>query len=246
MYRPDGRGVIYDTTDRLRSCEIGSGEDAELCRTFGKPNGLAYSLDGKWIACPTYQGLTIWETASKSYRLKPSGPEPFSVAFSLDGRTLAAGFDGDIQIWDTATWKSDMTLRGHSGVVRSVAFSPDGGRIVSSGDDTTVRLWDTITGRDLLTLRGHTAAVASVAFSPDGRTVISGSSDGTIRFWESAPWTTESRTLREARSVVDFLAARQLPAAEVLARIRHDPTISEQVRRRALELAEHTPGKSAH
>ena len=44
--------------------------------------------------------------------------------------------------------------------------------------------------------------------------------------------------LREARGLVEFLFAKSLPAAEVLDRIRRDPTLSAPVRRRALELTE--------
>jgi tetratricopeptide (TPR) repeat protein len=48
----------------------------------------------------------------------------------------------------------------------------------------------------------------------------------------------EVLTTREARSVVEFLLAQNVPAAEVLPRIRRDPTLSEEVRQLALDLAE--------
>ena len=35
-----------------------------------------------------------------------------------------------------------LTLKGHSGSVLSVSFSPDGKRIVSGSADKTVKIWD--------------------------------------------------------------------------------------------------------
>ena len=60
-------------------------------------------------------------------------------------------------------------LKGHTGQVSSVAFSPDGTRIVTGSRlDGTAKVWDARTGAALLDLKGHTGEVSSVAFSPDG------------------------------------------------------------------------------
>ena len=43
--------------------------------------------------------------------------------------------------------------QGHSDVVRSVAYSPDGGQLLSGSDDKTVRVWDMATGQCTATLQ---------------------------------------------------------------------------------------------
>ncbi len=78
-----------------------------------------------------------------------------------------------------------LTLKGHTGGVRSVAFSPDGQRVVSSSDDQALKVWDVTSGQETLALRGHTEWVTSVAFSPDGLRIVSGSADRTVRVWDA-------------------------------------------------------------
>jgi WD40 repeat protein len=110
----------------------------------------------------------------------------YALAFSLDGRRLAtAGQDAAVRVWDASTGALAMTMRGHAGAVRSLAFSP-GGRLASAGDDKVVRLWDAA-GQELLALRGHTARVRSVAFDRDGRRMATASDDGTIKIWDGTP-----------------------------------------------------------
>ena len=70
-----------------------------------------------------------------------------------------------------------LTLKGHSGGVTCVAFSPDGNRIVSGSSDKTLKIWDAKNGGELLTFKGHEHQVTSVAFSPDGRSIVSGGGD---------------------------------------------------------------------
>ena len=83
--------------------------------------------------------------------------------------------DKTVKVWDAQTGQELLTLKGHTGQVNSVAFSPDGKRLASAAADKTVKVWDAQTGQELLTFKGHTGGVSSVAFSPDGKRLASGS-----------------------------------------------------------------------
>ena len=43
---------------------------------------------------------------------------------------------------DAQTGQETLTLKGHSDIVWSVSFSPDGKQIVSGSPDKTVKVWD--------------------------------------------------------------------------------------------------------
>ncbi|MEW5860520.1 MAG: serine/threonine-protein kinase [Cyanobacteriota bacterium] len=81
-------------------------------------------------------------------------------------------------------WRCVQTLTGHSDVVTSIAFSPDGQLLASGSNDETIKLWQPITGKEIRTLTGHSDWVNSVAFSSDGQILASGSKDMTIKLWQ--------------------------------------------------------------
>lgn len=80
------------------------------------------------------------------------------------------------------TWSSNFhTFKGHSSLVLSVIFSPDGRLVVSGSRDYTIKVWDTATGTLRQTLESHLNSVLSVIFSSDGRLLASASLDHTIK-----------------------------------------------------------------
>jgi WD40 repeat protein len=78
----------------------------------------------------------------------------------------------------------DRILRGHTGEVYHVSYSPDGTRLASAAADGTIRVWDAGTGQELCTLQSHKGEVNAVSFCPDGRLLASAGDDGTIRLWD--------------------------------------------------------------
>ncbi|EGJ31662.1 MULTISPECIES: hypothetical protein [Moorena] len=73
-------------------------------------------------------------------------------------------------------------LEGHSDIVSSISFSPDGQFIASTSRDKTVKLWHP-DGKLIQTIEGHQDSVTSVSFSADSQLIASSSWDGTVRLW---------------------------------------------------------------
>jgi WD40 repeat protein len=78
----------------------------------------------------------------------------------------------------------DLLLRGHSGAITCLAFSPDGTLLASGSLDHTIKLWDTVNSTELCTLRGHEKGVTGLAFAPDSRCLATTGLDGTLRLWD--------------------------------------------------------------
>ncbi len=74
------------------------------------------------------------------------------------------------------------SLRGHTGLVSSIAFAPDGKLLASAGQDGLVKFWDVATGQERTTFREHAKDVEAIAFTPDGNTLAAGSGK-TVKLW---------------------------------------------------------------
>ena len=73
-----------------------------------------------------------------------------------------------VKVWDALTGLEKLSLKGHTGVVTAVAYTPDGKSIASVGDDSTLRLWNAATGAPLNVTPERALANEVLAASPDG------------------------------------------------------------------------------
>ncbi len=157
---------------------------------------VAFSADDKMLIRCGPDGLKVFAVAQPDQAFQvsvpkravthPSADEHFTAAMtSVDSKTLiTAASDGVLRMIDMETGQVVGSLRGHAGMMRSLALHPKGTQIASAGADCMARLWDfdiVLQSRDYV---GHDAAVWSASFSPDGKSIVSASGDQMVRLWE--------------------------------------------------------------
>ncbi|HTU21745.1 MAG TPA: caspase family protein [Gemmataceae bacterium] len=118
-------------------------------------------------------------------------PYEVAVQFPNGGKArrtvlLRGGWDVRLPLTETGASKFGLVVQtGHTSVVASVAFSPDGKYVLTGSHDNTAILWDARNGQKLRTFQGHRHVVRSVAFSPDGKQTLTGSDDHTAILWDA-------------------------------------------------------------
>ncbi|WP_337307963.1 MULTISPECIES: nSTAND1 domain-containing NTPase [unclassified Streptomyces] len=198
-FSPDGRTVVagHDGWE-AGLWDVRTRKQTAVLTGAGGP--ALYTPDGDKIATGGRQGkVLLWDARTHQrideLRVHRSDEDagPSHLAFSPDGTTLAVTVGGvrasnsdqsEVQLWNVREGRRTATLKGHTGQVTSLAFSPDGETLATGASDATARLWDVRRHRPLATLPGHSNTVWAVAFSPDGRILASGSHDRSIWLWD--------------------------------------------------------------
>jgi len=123
---------------------------------MGGINSIALSGDQTQVlTIGQEKKLTFWDLREPNPIASLNhGDEAFSMAVSHNGLYVATGGrDHRVKIWDMQNASQGreresllMDGVGHSGHIRSIAFSPDDRQVVSVGEDGCVLVWNVFTG----------------------------------------------------------------------------------------------------
>ncbi|XP_074651809.1 apoptotic protease-activating factor 1-like [Tubulanus polymorphus] len=107
------------------------------CKFIPNTHKLAYCCDNEIHICDPSAGICSSVMTVKAETVI------LSMAIAEDGILLAAGLSNfAVQLFNLVTKKPMIELKGNSGWVECVAFSPDCKQLVSGGSDETVTIWN--------------------------------------------------------------------------------------------------------
>ncbi|KIK32064.1 hypothetical protein CY34DRAFT_195003 [Suillus luteus UH-Slu-Lm8-n1] len=203
---PDGKKVVSGSGNgAVRLWDI------DTCKVIKKWTGhtqgvesVCWSRDGQRVLSGSWDGSARqWDVENGETMPEPietilasieTGHEyVYAVVYSPDTTLIATGgqdgpwaeepTEASVKIWDAETGKLVATLKGHTDIVRCLAWTKDGKTLISGSSDCSIRIWNTTNWKQTAVLDEHTSVVYGIAISPNGRILASASWDNTARLW---------------------------------------------------------------
>jgi WD40 repeat protein len=163
---------VFTARDRTPAFTLPAAGNQVLALRFGR-DGTRLAVGG---AGPPVGGVQVWDVPGRKllFQAPIFREHAHAVALAADNTTLAV-CDGDnqLQVHDTAAKKVLHVYNGNWGnILRSVAYSPDGGSLAFGAANGLVQVWDADLGIQRYLDRWPRHHVLSVAARPDGRFVL--------------------------------------------------------------------------
>ena len=120
----------------------------------------------------------IVQTADASF-------DPLTAALLLTELSPDEEPEGGMRVAErlASSYLPRVVMRGHTGRITQVAFSPDQKHVLTASLDGTTRLWPVNGYGDPIMLNRHAKAVTDAVFNSDGKLVATTSEDRTAQVW---------------------------------------------------------------
>src|SRR5579883_477238 len=135
--------------------------------------------------------IRVWQvTKGVAAAVMPAHPGGVTGLAVLQGGAglLSGGQDKTLKRWRPDIPGPVRIFIGHTGVVQSARFSPDGKRFASCGNwpegDKTIRVWDVETGNEILKI-DQPGQTSMAIFSPDGKHILSTCDNHDVHLWDA-------------------------------------------------------------
>ncbi|MGE3173784.1 MAG: protein kinase [Planctomycetota bacterium] len=173
---PSGKQLLVGAFDGLWIVDAGTlvGDRVVTSTLERSYQHARFSPDGEYVAVAVRDSsIRVFEvrTWCEVAVLRQHEAYVDGILWSADGRHLLSVDHLLMHGWSHLARPFLRDLRGHSGRVVQVDFSPDAGTVATAGEDGTVRLWDASTARATAVIP-LPAPRSHVRFAPSGASVV--------------------------------------------------------------------------
>ena len=141
------------------------------------------SADGEYVRTTGGGRTLVWRGPRYDQLVSiPHASQVWGIDFSRDGKLLAVA-SANVRIFNVADG-TEVRRLNTQGMIRSLAYSPQGDRLATAGWDNAVTVWNTQKWTTVMQWRTSTPQLA-VAWSPDGKMLAAGGLDGVVRLYET-------------------------------------------------------------
>jgi WD40 repeat protein/serine/threonine protein kinase len=198
-FSPDGHTLAAGRFDGVIS--LWSVATQKRIAQFGNVGHLKNILfHPEWhILAASYDNGTvqIWNIASGKVIHRFMHPTQNSdtastIAFNRDGTILATGYNNGVIAWDSRTGKQvSLRFTQETGIIKNIAFSPDGRMFATQNSDSQIMLWNASTLQPILSQPLSNAIPDQISqenqtgltFSSNGKLLVAGNHDA-ASLWE--------------------------------------------------------------
>ena len=192
-FSPDGTRIVSGSSDKtLKLWDVGTYKEINTIQNESDVKSCSFSPDGKWIIDNC---RNIWDGKagiSISTLLK------FVTSDEIDSHTLLPDnwrivlrqeyFSDSIgyalNIYDVKTKEIIFNFKGHTSLVTSSAFSPDGKRLVTGSLDKTLKIWNVDKNTEIMAL-DENGYLEYSQFSKDGKRIVTKDKENSLKIWDA-------------------------------------------------------------
>eukprot|EP00656_Telonema_subtile_P053784 TRINITY_DN7861_c0_g1_i1.p1 TRINITY_DN7861_c0_g1~~TRINITY_DN7861_c0_g1_i1.p1 ORF type:complete len:502 (-),score=126.39 TRINITY_DN7861_c0_g1_i1:324-1829(-) len=185
--------VIF-TTSADKTARVWSPNGGDYSTAFqlkghtGEVSGATLHATGDYLVTASLDMTwAFWDIHTGTMLTQKSGVSGYTGAqFHPDGVILATGTaDSMVRIWDIKAQENVHTFEGHTGQVKSVAFSENGYYMASCAEDNCIKLWDLRKLKNFATINADGAS--AVDFDYSGQFLAAASGTG-LTVYNAKSW----------------------------------------------------------
>ncbi len=149
-YSPDGQTLAIGYEDStIQLWDLHTGNLLHTLNQGAAVKALAFSQDSKTLMSESYtQTFKVWNVATGKLISSPIANSGIvfvnAVAFNPNGKMFASALGGEkgaLKLFDLPTGNVISPFTGFSGIVYSLAFTPNGSTLVTGNFDGTISIW---------------------------------------------------------------------------------------------------------